>query len=102
MRSEHTIGIFKGRFCSLKELRLGIGSHKVFAHATYWILACCVLHNICQAENHGALARVQEDEGPPSTLESLGSGALEAREAVQERVCAFMRANGSFYAEQLA
>ncbi|KAK1867649.1 hypothetical protein I4F81_010154 [Pyropia yezoensis] len=100
VRSEHTIGILKGRFCSLKELRPGIGSDKAFAHATEWILACCVLLNIYKAENDGALERVQEDEGPPSTLESLGSGVLGAREAVQERVCAFMRANGSFLAER--
>lgn len=97
VRSEHTIGILKGRFCSLKELRLDICSDKAFVRATDWILACCVLHNICQTENDGAPERVQEDEGPPSMLESLGSGALEARVSVLEKLCACMRANGSFH-----
>lgn len=42
VRPEHTIGNLKRRFCSLKELRLGIGGDEAIAHAIDWILAWCV------------------------------------------------------------
>lgn len=42
---EHTIGILKGRFQSLTELRVKI-SGDGHRYACRWIQACCVLHNI--------------------------------------------------------
>ena len=64
--SEHTFGIVKGRWASLKKLRLSIGSEEDFLAAMEWILACCVLHNICNTVNDGevdpsrTLAALQE------------------------------------------
>lgn len=50
VRSEHVIRALKGRWAILKELRLGLSQEKDSAHATTWILECCVLHNICFGE----------------------------------------------------
>jgi len=51
--SEHTFGIVKGRWASLEELRLPIGSQADFLAALEWILACCVLHNVCTSVSYG-------------------------------------------------
>lgn len=42
---EHTIGILKGRFQSLKELRVIISKDAGHKRACEWIQACAVLHN---------------------------------------------------------
>ena len=45
---EHTNGILKGRFQSLKSLRLRIKNKVNHAWVVYWVKACCVLHNLLQ------------------------------------------------------
>lgn len=53
IRSEHAIGYLKGRFQSLKGLRVAICDEQSHKFATYWVLACVVLHNIaleCEEE----------------------------------------------------
>lgn len=44
IRSEHTIGYLKGRFQSLKELRICINNAKDMSYASCWIQACIVIH----------------------------------------------------------
>lgn len=95
VRSEHTIGILKGRWGSLRELRLGIGSDKAYGRATDWVLACCVLHNVCQAEGDGSPERTEREESS-ACLISPGSEALAARQSVAQHVCNFMRATHVF------
>jgi len=51
--SEHSFGIVKGRWASLTEIRLPMGSEEDFLTALGWILACCVLHNVCNSVNDG-------------------------------------------------
>jgi hypothetical protein len=46
IRSENAIGYLKGRFQSLKSLRVNITGERDHKFATYWVLACVVLHNI--------------------------------------------------------
>jgi DDE superfamily endonuclease len=46
VRVEHCIGILKGRFQSLKGLRTIIRRKRDVRRLTYWIRACCVLHNL--------------------------------------------------------
>lgn len=96
VRSEHTIGILNRRWSSLKELRLGIGSDKAFSHVTDWVLACCVVHNICQREHDASLEPQSGGKDPPVSLLSLAAGALEARQCVMERVCSYMRESGVY------
>ena len=49
VRIEHTIGVLKGRFQSLRGLRVSIGRGKDIkkdqARAVFWINACVLLHN---------------------------------------------------------
>ncbi|KJA12826.1 hypothetical protein HYPSUDRAFT_96761, partial [Hypholoma sublateritium FD-334 SS-4] len=45
IRSEHTIGFLKGRFQSLKGLRINIKDEASHKFATYWVVACIGLHN---------------------------------------------------------
>ena len=47
VKSQHTSGILNGRWGSLQELRVGLASDAHVSFAMDWILACCVLHNIC-------------------------------------------------------
>lgn len=74
--SEHAIGFLKGRFHSLKHLRVHIkdaNSHKL---ATYWIAACVGLHAFamqCKAEE-----RVEDDDehqDDPFVAEGLSSSS---------------------------
>jgi len=44
IRSEHAIGFLKGRFHSLKHLRLRISDEQSHKFATYWIAACIGVH----------------------------------------------------------
>jgi hypothetical protein len=44
IRSEHAIGFLKGRFPSLKGLRLQINNACMHRIATYWISACIAVH----------------------------------------------------------
>lgn len=49
---EHTIGMLKGRFQSLRGLRIHIRDKATHARAVLGFLACCVLHNIlCKMRN---------------------------------------------------
>ena len=48
IRSEHAIGFLKGRFQSLKGLRVLISNKASHKFATYWIKACIVVHNFAK------------------------------------------------------
>lgn len=46
IRSEHAIGLLKGRFQSLRELRIQISSLNRHRWAIVWIRCCIILHNL--------------------------------------------------------
>ena len=46
VRIEHAIGILKGRFASLREMRTQIRNRKEMKVAIKWIISCVVLHNL--------------------------------------------------------
>jgi hypothetical protein len=48
---EHVNGILKGRFQSLKSLRILILTHDDFKTLNEWIMVCCILHNILNTLN---------------------------------------------------
>jgi hypothetical protein len=55
IRSEHAIGFLKGRFASLKNLRVHIKNEKSHKFATYWIASCVGIHAFamhCEAEEN--------------------------------------------------
>lgn len=74
IRSEHAIGFLKGRFHSLKHLRVNIkdeASHKI---ATYWISACVGIHSFamdCEEEERGGDG--DSDSPDPFIAEGLSS-----------------------------
>jgi hypothetical protein len=49
IRSEHAIGYLKGRFQSLKSLRVNIKDEASHKMATYWVAACVAVHNFALA-----------------------------------------------------
>lgn len=72
--SEHCNGMLKGRFGSLKELRLVISDERSAAHVCAWISACVVVHNFLIDE------RLAGDLG----LEGLGSFTGEGEEPSEQ------------------
>lgn len=44
--NEHTIGVLKGRWCSLRELRVQLIDEDAVERALRWIQSCVVLHNM--------------------------------------------------------
>lgn len=44
IRSEHAIGFLKGRFQSLRDLRVLIQDEKSHKSAIYWVVACIAIH----------------------------------------------------------
>lgn len=51
IRIEHSFGIMKERFNSLKELKLQIKNNSSVNFACCWVLVCVILHNILIDEN---------------------------------------------------
>jgi hypothetical protein len=68
IRSEHAIGYLKGRFQSLKNLRVRIVDKKSHQYATYWIAACIAVHNFAlesEARERGQDSDSSDDELTP-------------------------------------
>ena len=53
VRSEHCVGFLKGRWSSLKDLRLTIDGEQGLKYATYWIMACINLHMFAMNHENG-------------------------------------------------
>ncbi|CAK5263861.1 unnamed protein product, partial [Mycena citricolor] len=64
IRSEHAIGFLKGRFQSLKGLRVSIKDERTHKLATYWVAACVAVHSFamdCEQEERGLGNKTDED-----------------------------------------
>lgn len=75
---EHVNGILKGRFQSLKSIRVLILKVNDLKLVNDWILVCCILHNIMNALNDDWDEEEKEDNDP---IEE------ELRELVKENRC---------------
>ena len=85
---EHINGILKGRFQSLKSLRVQVESKTDHAWAVYWVKACCVLHNLLQVDEYDDSWTFWEEKDPSDNgvnAESSVSGR-QKRERVKNRV----------------
>lgn len=84
IRCEHTIGYLKGRFQSLKELRVRIRSAEDLAFATAWINACIVLHTFCMDQeleiNEGWLRDGQKHEYRLRIMPSHSSTPIQSKD----------------------
>jgi hypothetical protein len=67
IRSEHAIGFLKGRFHSLKNLRLKISDKRTHILATYWVAACIGVHSFAMQceENERHLDNSDSDLSAP-------------------------------------
>ena len=78
IRSEHAIGFLKGRWHSLKHLRVRITDERSHKFATYWIAACVGLHAFamqCEEDE-----RIDDDDGQhedPFIAEGLSSSSSD-------------------------
>lgn len=95
VKSEHTIGIVKGRWASLKELRLTLATDGQFGFAMKWIVASCVLHNICLDEGDGFPDQPRPDPSPSATAKP-STGASARRQEILCGVSSFMRGTGIY------
>jgi hypothetical protein len=66
VRSEHCIGFLKGRFQSLKGLRLTINNREDHIYATQWIMACVAVHNFALLHELKLRAQHTSEYGAPS------------------------------------
>ena len=74
IHSEHAIGFLKGRFPSLKNLRLQIKNAKEHRIATLWVTACIGLHNFAlrhEAEEKAEEGAAYSPAEDPFVLEGL-------------------------------
>jgi hypothetical protein len=53
IRSEHCVGFVKGRWSSLKGLRVAINGEKGLQYASLWIVACINLHAFAMKHEDG-------------------------------------------------
>jgi hypothetical protein len=77
IRSEHAIGFLKGRWHSLKHLRVRIADERSHKFATYWIAACVGLHAFamqCEEDEHTDNGSEYED---PFIAEGLSSSSSD-------------------------
>lgn len=58
---EHTLGILKARFCSLKSMAMQINHQDDEARAQIWIHCCAILHNISM--DNATIDRFWADKG---------------------------------------
>ncbi|THU88119.1 hypothetical protein K435DRAFT_680433, partial [Dendrothele bispora CBS 962.96] len=85
IRSEHAIGLFKGRFPSLKNLRLCIDSAVSHKIATLWCVACIGIHSFAMQRE----AEEKKDEGGYEFFERdpfLAQGLSDASDEEHEPV----------------
>ena len=87
IRSEHAIGYLKGRFQSLKGLRIQIEDEDAHKFATYWVLACVAVHNFaleCEAQERSDDSADEDpfiQEGLSSSSSESSSDASSLRHA---------------------
>jgi hypothetical protein len=84
IRSEHAIGYLKGRFQSLKGLRVLIKNEKTHKFATYWVAACIGVHSFamqCEDEERGAGSDYEGPMADPFIEEGLSSSSSSGNEA---------------------
>ncbi|KAJ7634030.1 hypothetical protein B0H17DRAFT_1280099, partial [Mycena rosella] len=74
IRSEHAIGFLKGRFHSLKHLRVNIRDEATHKIATYWVSACIGIHAFAlRSEAQERAADFDSDDPDPFIAEGLSS-----------------------------
>jgi hypothetical protein len=66
VRIEHAIGILKGRFASLREIRSQIRNRHEMKATIKWIVSCLVLHNLLADLKDQWIDLYEEEEPEPA------------------------------------
>ncbi|KZT20122.1 hypothetical protein NEOLEDRAFT_1076394, partial [Neolentinus lepideus HHB14362 ss-1] len=85
IRSEHAIGYLKGRFHSLKGLRVSISDEASHKFATYWVVACIGLHAFALRSEQEERACDDEVDQDPFIAEGLSSSSDSEANALRTR-----------------
>lgn len=72
IRSEHAIGFLKGRFQSLRGLRVSVRNEASHKLATYWIVACIAVHGFAMKQE--ALEREDESSDDGDDWDFIANG----------------------------
>ena len=80
---EHVMGILKGRWGSLRGLRVKIKEKEDTKKANNWIICCLILHNIVTGFNDGWVDEFV-DESDMSENEEIDENGIEFRERIRE------------------
>ncbi|KAE8228482.1 hypothetical protein CF326_g6581 [Tilletia indica] len=96
---EHAFGLLKGRWASLRGLRLRVLNEEHMQGVCNWIIACCVLHNVLisvkdgwlpqddvEGEGYGRDAEDVEDHDDACAAPGVDQGNDRRRRAVQVAV----------------
>ncbi len=80
IRSEHAIGYLKGRFQSMKNLRINIRDEATHKIATYWILGCIAVHSFAMQQEE---KEKDTDESDCAYWDFIQEGLSEDDEAMR-------------------
>ena len=96
--SELVFVMLKGRWASIYEVRLPIGCERDFLWAMDWVLACSVLHNVCNSMGDGDIPESvpAHTTGDPADPQPAEEGAEHSRMRVKEDVLTFIKATGLY------
>ena len=75
--SEHAIGFLKGRWHSLKHLRVRITDERSHKFATYWIVACVGLHAFAMQCEEDERTDDDSEHEDPFIAEGLSSSSSD-------------------------
>lgn len=83
---EHVMGLLKGRWCSLRNLRIQIHKKEDVEKVNKWIVACLILHNMVTGFNDDWEDNFQENdtESDSEESETYEETGTELRERIQE------------------
>ncbi|ETN13040.1 hypothetical protein PPTG_22447 [Phytophthora nicotianae INRA-310] len=81
VRNEHAIGILKGRWSSLRELRNQLRSEQEMTQLIDWAIGCCVLHNMMARLGDGWKKMFLESDPPNQGADGF---AREERSSIRE------------------
>jgi hypothetical protein len=83
---EHVMGLLKGRWSSLRGLRVKIHKPEDVERANRWIVAILVLHNIVMKFKDNWEEEIEEDETDIYAGEEINTTGIELRERVRDMI----------------
>jgi len=95
--AEKVIGVLKGRFASLRELRAAVATEKDFTRLMEWVAGCAVLHNVCMRLGVNSPETLATPDSANDSQQPLPANAVAARIQVQSQVLQFMIAHGMYH-----